>query len=128
MDESRIVDENPYASPRGDGTRALSRDSLIRVTRTTSYPDRIRAYRIVIDGMEVARINAGQSVDIPVAAGMHSVVARVDWCGSPTLRFNIGDGETIHLECASNLKGLRIFLAIIYVVFLRDQYLTLIRV
>ncbi len=29
-------------------------------------------------------------------------------------------------ECGSNLRGLRIFLVYLYVIFLRNQYLTLI--
>ena len=122
-------DDNPYASPQSDcGMRKFDGDAAIRVTRTTSYPDRSRAYRIVVDGQEMARLNAGQSVEIPVSSGTHSVVAKIDWCGSPTLNFSIRAGETVAFECGSNLRGLRVFLNLLYIIFLRNQYLTLIRV
>ena len=126
--EAHMVDDNPYATPQAVGPDATDGKAVIRVSRTTSYADRIRAYRIFVDGTEVARLNAGQSVDVSVSAGSHSVVAKVDWCSSRTLSLNIRDAETVHLECESNLKGLRIFLAFIYALFLRDQYLTLERV
>lgn len=123
-----MCDENPYAAPKAFRTNVAEGNAIIRVTRTTSYADRIRAYRIVIDGQEVARVRAGQSVDIPATLGAHTVVARVDWCGSPTLNCNTHQGEVIQLECGSNLRGLRVFLAIVYTLFLHNQYLTLVRV
>ena len=121
--------DNPYASPQTEsGGGHLAADAVIRVKRSTSYVDRIRAYRILVDGQEMARLDAGQSVDLPVVSGRHTIVAKIDWCSSPTLNVTICDGETVNFECGSNLRGLRIFLAIIYVLFLRDQYLSLIQV
>ncbi len=121
--------DNPYASPQSDGgVPKCDGDAAIRVTRTTSYPDRIRAYRILVGGREMAKLNAGQSVIIPVSSGTHSVVAKIDWCGSPTLTFSIRAGETVEFQCGSNLCGLRIFLNLIYIIFLRNQYLTLTRI
>lgn len=118
--------DNPYASPQTDsGVGHCAADAVIRVKRSTSYSDRIRAYRILVDGQEMARLNAGQSVDLPVVSGRHTIVAKIDWCSSPTLNVDIRDGETVNFECGSNLRGLRLFLAIIYVLFQRDQYLTL---
>jgi len=90
--------------------------------------DKVRAYRIELDGQAVGRINAGQTVEIRVATGEHSIVAKIDWCGSPPLNFDIREGETLQFECGSNLQGLRIFLALVYVFFLRHQYLTLTRI
>jgi hypothetical protein len=120
-----MQDDNPYALPKAYGTATLQGDACIQMTRTTSYADRIRAYRILIDGREAARITAGETVEVPVMSGTHSVVARVDWCGSPTRHFSVDAGKTVQFECGSNLRGLRIFLAIVYVLFLRDEYLTL---
>ena len=98
---------------------------MIRMRRTTSYADGLRAYRIVVNGQEVARVSPGQSVDIPVRPGTHSVVAKIDWCSSPTLTCSVKPGEVAHFECGNNLRGFRIVSALFYAVFLRDQYLTL---
>ena len=121
------ADINPYQSPNtsaGDSS-PNDGDSIIRVTRTESYADRLRAYRILVDGVERARLKAGDSVDILVGAGSHAVAAKVDWCGSPTVDVTTRPGSTATMECASNLQGPRIFLAIFYTTLFRDQYLTL---
>ncbi len=120
--------QNPYAPPQTDGGFATpAGNAVIRMTRTKSYSDRIRAYRIEVDGIESARINAGETVEIPVYAGTHSVIAKIDWCSSPMLSCTVSAGETVELECGSNLQGLRVFLGPLYVFFMRDQYLTLIQ-
>ena len=120
---------NPYQPPQTDGmtNSPNSGDSIIRVTRTKSYADRLRAYRILVDGVECARLHAGDSIDIPVASGSHTVIAKVDWCGSTPVNLTTDSNSTTTLECASNLQGLRIFLAIFYITLFRDQYLTLTR-
>ena len=118
---------NPHQSPRSVENANLpnSGESIIRVTRTKSYADRLRAFRIVVDGVERARIKAGESIDIPVDAGKHTVVAKVDWCGSNPVNLTTEVNSTITLECASNLQGSRIFLAMFYITLFRDRYLTL---
>ena len=118
--------ENPNPSPRpdsADGHRTPG--AVIRVKRSTAYADYLRVYRILVDGQDMAGLSVGQSVDLPVFAGSHTVVAKIDWCSSPRLNLIVRDGETVIVECGSNLRGLRIFLGIFYVLFLRDQYLTL---
>ena len=118
---------NPYKPPQitDDLRHELAGDSTIRVTRGVSFADRLRAYRIIVDGVERARLNAGKSVDISVAAGGHSVVAKIDWCGSPTVSLRVDADATATLECDSNLKGFRLLTGSFYTLFLRDQYLTL---
>ena len=120
-------DINPYRPPQPIGV-ALSPivgDSIIRVTRTPSWIDRLRDYRIVVDGVERGRLKAGSAVDILVAAGPHTVVAKIDWCGSPIANVSTESAAATTLDCASNLQGFRVLLAVIYVLFLRNQYLTL---
>ena len=104
---------------------ASDADAIVRITRSSSYADRLRAYRILIDDREAGRVKAGQSVEISVSPRSHSVVAKVDWCGSNTIKFDVGAGQSACFECASNLQGPRILLALIYVVFMKNRYLTL---
>ncbi|MEM8944593.1 MAG: hypothetical protein AAGD11_05355 [Planctomycetota bacterium] len=101
--------------------------ATIRVSRTTSLADGLRAYRIRVNGKTVGKVMPGKSVDIPVSAGQHSVVAKVDWCGSQTLDVDVRAGEVVNLQCASNLRGPKIFLSIFYIMFLWNRYLTLTR-
>lgn len=103
-------------------------DSVLRIARPVSYQDRCRSYQILVDGRKMARLKAGETVEILVPSGEHSIIAKIDWCMSPTLNCTTRRGETVELECASNLRGARILLSLFYIVFLRKQYLTLNRV
>ena len=89
------------------------------------YPDRIRQYQLIIDGVQMGEISAGSAVEIPATAGRHEVVARIDWCSSNTLPIEVKDGATCELEVGSNLGGWRIILAMVYITVLPSEYLYL---
>ena len=118
---------NPYQPPRtiDDASSPRVGDSIIRITRTKSYADRLRAYRIIVNGAERGRLKAGCTIDIPVDVGNHTVAAKIDWCGSPNVNVTSTVGSIVMLSCESNLQGLRIFLAIFYTTLFRGRYLTL---
>ena len=120
-------DANPYRSPQfsADAQSINNCESVIRISRVTSYADRFRRYRILVDGVDRAQISAGQTIEIPVTAGEHSVVAKIDWCGSPTMKLTVDSDSVVSLECASNLQGMRVFLVSFYVLFYRNHYLAL---
>lgn len=112
-------------SPQAQGREAASdAGAIVRITRSNSFADSLRSYQILIDGSEAGRVKAEQSVEISVPAGSHSIVARNDWCGSKTNNIDVETGHTACFECASNLRGPRILLALVYVVFLKNQCLT----
>ena len=97
--------------------------SQIVVRRTKAlWQDRVRGYRILIDGREVACIENGSSVQIPVLPGTHSVRMQVDWCQSPELRVEVKAGESVALECGPNCTPL---LALLYITVLRKNYIWL---
>jgi hypothetical protein len=103
----------------------MGEQTQITVRRATSYADRLRAYKIMLDGVLVGPVRARQSVTIPVAPGRHSLVLRIDWCGSEEIPFEVHPGEHITFECGSSLTGWRIFLGIVYVLFRTREYLWL---
>jgi hypothetical protein len=97
--------------------------SQIVVRRTKSlWQDRGRAYRILVDGREVACIENDSSVEIRVLPGSHFVRAQVDWCQSPELRVEVKVDDSVALECGPNSTP---FLALLYITFLRKNYLWL---
>ena len=102
-------------------------EAAIHVVRSASFPDMLRKYRILVDGQERARVGPDESVVLRVRPGQHRVVARIDWCGSPPLECDVRAGEMLHLECGSNLRGLRFVLVLVYWLFLPNRYLTLVR-
>ncbi len=60
----------------------MSDQAQIMVGRTTNYPDRLRAYKVKVDGIVIGSIRARRSITVPITPGKHSLVLRIDWCGS----------------------------------------------
>ena len=68
------------------------------VTREKAYIDRIRDYRILLDGAEVLRVGAGGVVEAPIVPGPHSLEARIDWARSQPLTFDAKAGEEVVVQ------------------------------
>lgn len=74
--------------------------TTIRVTRLrTGYRDRLRRYRVLVDGLTIGRLRRGESVEVPVSAGRHTVRVKIDWTGSPTEVVDVAEGTTESFEC-----------------------------
>lgn len=65
--------------------------ATIRIIRSTEYINSLRDYRIYIDGVKTATIANGKVIDLSLSPGRHSIEARIDWCSSPTLTFEVDD-------------------------------------
>src|SRR5579862_2514953 len=83
--------------------------ALVRIARTSYYPDRFRAYRIILDGKNVDTIRAGETRELLVLPGQHELSAKIDWCGSNTLEFTLTrDTDTATFHVAPSLRGVRL--------------------
>ncbi|MDR0770450.1 MAG: hypothetical protein LBE75_04545 [Burkholderiales bacterium] len=99
--------------------------ALITVSRDSGYADYLRKYRVICDGVEIGQIANGKSAKFTISTGAHSLVIKIDWCGSNEVHFNIDTGQSLHFDCGSNLRGWRLFLASYYGLFARNKYLWL---
>jgi hypothetical protein len=97
----------------------------LRIGRDSGYADRLRSYKIVLDGKVIERIGNGETRDLEVPAGQHQLALRVDWCGSKTLAFSLADGEAISFRVSSNLRGWRVVLGLWYTIVETNSYLLL---
>ncbi len=97
----------------------------IIIHRSTSWADRLRAYRVVLDGQKIGSLKAKETAEYEIAPGEHSLRMGIDWCGSQTINFTLSDGDTKRFACASNLQGLKLFLGFYYTFFSRNNYLML---
>lgn len=91
--------------------------SFITLSRDSGYADRIRAYRILVDGVEVGTINNGESKTFSIEPGPHEMVLKIDWCSSNTIKFDLPAARSLRFECGSNLRGLGILLSFYYILF-----------
>jgi hypothetical protein len=86
--------------------------SLIRVVRGSSYADRLRAYKLFVNGVQVGTIARNSSVDIPVPSGPLTLEARIDWGRSRPINIQALPGQTITIEVSNNWGALLSFWAI----------------
>ena len=96
----------------------------IRLSRESArWRDRARAYRVLIDGSEVARIRDGETAHLPVEPGTHSLRLRLDWAGSREVKFTVGDSEEVGFSCRPG-TGLAIWI-LLQSLFVRDRWVIL---
>jgi hypothetical protein len=101
----------------------MSDIAQITVRRMPSYADRLRTYKVKLDGLVVGTVRARQSVTFPVSVGQHTLDLQIAWCGSEMLRFEARPSEHLVFECGSSLTDWRIFLVIVYILFRPHAYL-----
>jgi|SRR5690349_5035066 len=96
----------------------------LTVRRDKGWSDKLRKYRILLDGREIGRIGEGEVVRHPLTQGAHVIEARIDWCGSRPLEFEARATDKDVLV-RSALRGWRLLFGLSYVLFNRRRYLTL---
>jgi hypothetical protein len=67
--------------------------------RPALWRDRLRAYKVILDGSEVGKIRDGQAIDLRVSPGKHDLRLKIDWSGSQGLTFEASASEIIRFEC-----------------------------
>ena len=93
------------------------------ISRDSGYADRLRSYTILLDGKKIGELGNGETKTFSVAPGRHAISAKIDWCSSSALDFTVGEGECSSFRVGSNMRGLRIFLSLWYVLIARNEYL-----
>jgi hypothetical protein len=77
----------------------------INITREQGYnADRRRPYSVFVDGELVLQIREGESKQITVPPGAHSLSVRLDWCRSNTFTFDAESGQSTALWCWPNAR------------------------
>lgn len=77
----------------------------IRLKRTSEYNNRMRDYKIFIDGQQVGSIANGETKDFPSTVGQHTVTAKVDWCSSPDISIEVKDNQNKNLKVGGFRNG-----------------------
>lgn len=72
--------------------------ATIRLKRTSEYNNRMRDYKIFIDGQQAGTIANGETKDFPTTVGHHIITAKIDWCGSPNISIELKENQTSNLK------------------------------
>lgn len=81
--------------------------TVVQIRRPARGPDKFRAYRIFVDGAERGRLDAGEMLGIEVQGAPHTLRAKVDWCGSPTVE--LPNDPEVHYEVGNAVRGFALF-------------------
>lgn len=97
---------------------------MIRIRRESNRADRLRAYRVELDGKNIGQIKDGEVKSFEVEPGKHSLKLKVDWARSNLVTFEVEKSEDVEFTCRSSLAG-REWMASIYAIFLPHKYIEL---
>jgi hypothetical protein len=93
--------------------------------RDSGYADRLRAYKVVVDGKPVGEIRNGETKEFPVSCGQHALALKVDWCGSKTIQFAAVEGDVRTFDAKSNLRGPKLLAAMWRALFTWSSWIIL---
>ena len=94
----------------------------IVVRRAPAWGDKLRAYRIFVNGEARGTVSENGEARIAVGPGRNVVRMKIDWCWSPAVDLDVEAGTVRTLECGPNAHPL---LALVYITFLKNRYLWL---
>jgi hypothetical protein len=78
-------------------------EAVVRLTRVAApLQDRLRPYRIELDGKIVGKIRSGDRTEFAVEPGHHRLRIRSSWTGSQALSFEVKKGAVARFECQPN--------------------------
>jgi len=92
----------------------------ITVTRKKAWADKIRSYKIYIDGVKVGKVREGKSWSKELSEGAHKIQLKIDWYSSKTIEFDSSE----NFECITNVRGWKLFFPFVFL-FDRENWIEL---
>lgn len=72
--------------------------ATIKLQRTNENNNRLRDFKIFIDGKQVGIIANGETKEFTTTSGQHAVTAKIDWYSSPDISINVDESEIKNLK------------------------------
>jgi hypothetical protein len=74
-------------------------NATVRVSRSArGYRDRVRKYKVFVDGVEIGRLKRGATVETVVGPGAHTLTVALDWM-SDALDFVVDGHQLLAFHC-----------------------------
>lgn len=96
----------------------------LTITRDKGWADSLVLYDLYVDQRFYGPIEQGTEKSFQISENAQSVYLKLGWGYSNTLEIKEGS-ENLQLECGSNLRGLKVLLALVYATVLRKEYIWL---
>ncbi len=76
----------------------------IILERKSQFLNRLKNYRVIINGTEQGRIGNGKTEEYEVPAGENTITCKVNWCSSNDYIVNVQPGKKAFLKVGSGIK------------------------
>lgn len=98
----------------------------LEVIRPKRFHDKLRDYKLLVDGVKVATIKPNSSTRVTLPENSEYIQACIDWCSSPKLYIKDLTAKQIYIGNTMPRRVLStLFLSLYYITFGRKQYLTI---
>lgn len=99
----------------------------LTINRSNEYVNRLRAIKILVNGKEIGTIKNGETKSFELPSGNHQLQAKIDWCTSNKVQFNITEGQTktFYMDSFANHNRIGKLATIFYIFFNTGSYLQL---
>ena len=68
------------------------------LNRNSEWNNKGRNFRLFIDGTEIGKIANGETQELELESGKHQFYAKIDWCRSKTIDFELSENEIKTIE------------------------------
>lgn len=83
---------------------------MLTLARDSTFADSLRAYSILLDGVNIGTIRDGEIKHFDIKPGMHSLMLRIDWARSQKIEFNFIEGYDAIFLCSSSVNSENVFI------------------
>jgi hypothetical protein len=84
-----------------DAARSAGAYGTLEISRRAGGADRLRGYRIVIDGVKHGKLRQGESREFALTRGLHEVCLVIDWARTPPLVVDMTGRDRVAVTCWS---------------------------
>lgn len=90
------------------------------IKRNSEWANKMRPFDLYLNGIKIAEIKDKQLLSFEIPEGKYQLIAKVDWCGSKPLNFQIKKEETRRIELTGFMFSkyflpFSVFIILIYV-------------
>lgn len=98
--------------------------TTIRLKRKSEVENKMRNFKILLNGKEIGKISDGELKDFSIEPGKHTLTAKIDWCSSKPLELNMSSNETMYVTVGSYRSSKKLLLFISFVLLVHLVALT----
>ena len=122
----RVVHHQPDDSAGKDAAEDPSDPdrSAVVLSRVSQWVNKLRDVDVYLDGLQVASLGDGQTVQLDIDPGPHRIQVRIDSSRSTEQTLHLRAGETVRFTCGSLIAGWKILIAPYIYLARHSLYLT----